>query len=364
MPYSKAILLISVVFILISPGCVDKGHKPFSKVFIQDIVKDSTLNVRAIDFNKEFLVYGSKDHFGKISLNEQIKINISDFNVSKESQTDKFEFKKEDGSLFHFRAVEEVNGNVFALSIESPAKLYKLKRKSKEAKLVYEEKHPKAFYDALAFWNDKEGIAMGDPTEACISIIITRDAGETWQKLPCSQLPKAVEGEAAFAASDTNIAIVGEKTWIATGGVKSHILYSPDKGKTWQNIATPIIQGQPTTGLYSIDFYDEEHGFGIGGDYTKPDKNTQNKILTVDGGKTWQLVADGKAPGYRSCVQYVPNSDAKALVSVGFKGIDYSQDGGKSWRHLSDESFYTIRFINENEAFAAGKAKISKLIFK
>ena len=29
-------------------------------------------------------------------------------------------------------------------------------------------------------------------------------------------LPKTKEGEAAFAASDTNIAIVGDKTWVAT----------------------------------------------------------------------------------------------------------------------------------------------------
>jgi hypothetical protein len=52
------------------------------------------------------------------------------------------------------------------------------------------------------------------------------------------------------------------------------------------------------------------------------------------------------------------------MVAVGFKGIDYSSDGGVTWQHLSDASFYTIRFINDTEAFAAGKAGISKLIFK
>ena len=44
---------------------------------------------------------------------------------------------------------------------------------------------------------------MGDPTADCISIIITRDGGQTWNKIPCSQLPKSKEGEAAFAASNT-----------------------------------------------------------------------------------------------------------------------------------------------------------------
>ena len=33
-------------------------------------------------------------------------------------------------------------------------------------------------------------------------------------------------------------------------------------------------------------FYDENVGYAIGGDFTKPDANKANKIKTVDGGKT------------------------------------------------------------------------------
>jgi photosystem II stability/assembly factor-like uncharacterized protein len=197
-----------------------------------------------------------------------------------------------------------------------------------------------------------------------MSIVITRDGGETWTKLSCEDLPKAKDGEAAFAASDTNIAIVGNKTWVATGGVASRIFYSPDKGKTWKVYDTPIVQGKATTGIYSIDFYDDKNGFAIGGDYTKPNDTLANKTRTSDGGKNWQLVADGIAPGYRSCVQYIPNSSAKELVAVGFNGIDYSNDAGETWRHLSDEGFYTIRFLNDSVAYAAGKGRISKLTFR
>jgi hypothetical protein len=32
-------------------------------------------------------------------------------------------------------------------------------------------------------------------------------------------------------------------------------------------------------------------------------------------------------------VQYVPNSNAKELIAIGFKGIDYSNDAGESWSH-------------------------------
>ena len=49
---------------------------------------------------------------------------------------------------------------------------------------------------------------------------------------------------------------------------------------------------------------------------------------------------------------------------IGFNGIDYSNDAGTTWTHLSDEGFYTIRFIDKNTAYAAGKGRISKLTFK
>ena len=52
---------------------------------------------------------------------------------------------------------------------------------------------------------------------------------------------------------------------------------SDDKGYSWESYKTPIIQGQETTGIYSIDFYNDSLGYAIGGDYTKPlDNSKQN----------------------------------------------------------------------------------------
>jgi photosystem II stability/assembly factor-like uncharacterized protein len=334
-----------------------------SKVVIEPLSSDSTLSVRAIDFNDDYIFYGSADHIGKHALSAQFKINLDDFSTDNGKTHYKNVMTYADQPL-HFRAIKEVEGNLFAISIGNPARLYKLYRKSKEPKLVYEEINEKVFYDAMNFWNSKEGIAMGDPIADCISIIITRDGGESWTKLSCDDLPMAKEGEAAFAASDTNIEIVGDHTWIATGGVASRVFYSPDKGLTWEVFETPIIQGKETTGMYSIDFYDALNGFAIGGDYTKPNDTLANKIRTDDGGKTWKVVSEAKGPGYRSCVQYIPNRDGKELVAIGFKGIDFSNDAGDTWKHLSDEGFYTIRFVNDSVAYAAGRGRISKLVFR
>ena len=356
--------LTTIIVLICLMSC--KQEKPFepraiNEVEIETIVEDSTLSVRALEFNDEYLFYGSADHFGKREFHGENKIDITKLEWSDKKNHFKNILTYENDTL-NFRAISQVKGAVFAISIGNPARLYKMHRKSTKPSLVYTEQNEKVFYDSMDFWNDQEGIAIGDSTDGCLSVIITRDGGNTWNKLSCDDLPKGKEGEGAFAASDTNIAIVGDMTWVAT--TAGRIYYSGDKGMTWEVFDTPIVKDKETEGIYSIDFYDELHGFAIGGDYTTPEENQKNKILTIDGGKTWQLVAQGQEPGYRSCVQYIPNRAGKELVAVGFKGVDYSNDGGHTWKHLSDEGFYTIRFMNENEAYAAGKGRISKLIFK
>jgi hypothetical protein len=39
-----------------------------------------------------------------------------------------------------------------------------------------------------------------------------------------------------------------------------------------------------------------------------------------------------------SCIQYIPNSDGKSLVSVGASGLYYSYDSGNSWKQLATDS--------------------------
>jgi len=341
-----------ILFFICLYSCKERENtKPrnLSKVAIENLFQDSLLSIRAIDIlNDKSLAFAGQN--GIFGLYNPVNGNW---------KTSKQVF---DSLNLEFRSVSHTQNDFFMLNVGNPALLYKTGDVG-QMQLVYEEDKEKVFYDSMDFWNQEEGIAIGDPTEDCMSIIITRDGGNTWHKLTCDSLPKVKDGEAAFAASDTNIAIVGDDSWVATGGKASRVMYSPDKGKTWEVFETPIVKGLETTGIYSIDFYDKLNGFAIGGDYTKPDDNSANKIRTIDGGKTWELVAQNENPGYRSCVQYIPNREGKELVVVGFKGIDFSNDFGISWKHLSDEGFYTIRFLNDSVAYAAGKGRISKLTF-
>jgi len=339
----KNILFISIISLAFL-GCNNSSkpiYTPISAIKIQDIIKDTLLNIRALEV----------DSFSVRAVSSRGDVYAIDI------RTNAVNSDRVSTDTINFRASALVNEHYFTLSIGSPAYLFK------NQKLVYSETHPDIFYDALHFWNSNEGIAIGDPTNGCMSVLITRDGGNSWTKVSCDDLPASNEGEAAFAASDTNIAIVGDNTWVATGGLSSRVLVSNNKGVSWVAVDTPIIQGKETTGIFSIDFYDSLNGFAIGGDYTTPKAQHSNKIRTSDGGFSWEVVAQDLPPGYRSCIQYVPNSNAQGLVAVGVAGIDVSNNAGESWKHISDESFYTVRFLNDSIAYAAGKGKISKIIF-
>ena len=269
-----------------------------------------------------------------------------------------------DSLKMEFRSGAQTDKNIFLLTVSNPALLYKISKNDFTTTLTYQEIHEKVFYDSMQFWNNKEGIAMGDPIDNCLSVIITRDGGNTWNKLNCDQLPNVEEGEAAFAASNTNIVIKGNNTWIVTGGKKARVLLSTDKGLSWKIYETPIVQGKAMAGIFTADFYDVNQGFIAGGDYELLNQNYGNKARTINGGKTWELIADNQGFGYASCVQYIPNSGGRSLVSVGASGIYYSYDSGNSWTQLStDSSLYTIRFIDNHTAIAAGKNKMIRIKF-
>ena len=318
-----------------------------SSLEINPILIDSQINIRALEINNN-RVYSATSN-GTVLYFDLDKSDI----ISETSYT-----IENDSIVPNFRSLAVTENDVFTISISNPALLFK------NGKLVYKEEHPKVFYDSMEFWNNKEGIVVGDFTDNCISILVTRDGGDSWKKLDCSVFGDIKDSEGFFAASDTNISIVDDYTWIASGGINSRVFFSKDKGKSWEIFNTPILQGESTTGIFSIDFYDKKNGYAIGGDYTKPEINSLNKIITSDGGKTWKSIADNQNPGYRSCVQYFPNSDGKKLLAVGFDGIDYSSDSGMTWKHFSDEGYYTVRFLNETIAYAAGNGKISKFYFK
>lgn len=315
--------------------------------FIEEFSLPNT-SIRAIEVLDDHTLWfaGSGGKYGRI--------------VDNELELDSIEHE---GKMPNFRSIAYNGEFIFLLSIEDPALLYRVDPSTELGKyeIVYQESDPKVFYDSMRFFNKQIGIAMGDPTENCLSVIRSEDGGKYWKKIPCSKLPGIAEGEAAFAASNTNIAVVGKKAWIATGGTKARVFMSSDEGNSWTVSDTPMVQGGKMTGIFTIDFYDENHGIIMGGNWENKKDESASKAITIDGGKSWKLIAENQLPGYISCVKYQPKGNGKKIWAVSTEGIYYSKDSGNHWRKIEEKGFYTLRFIDKGMAWVATHEKISKI---
>ena len=349
------VLIILVVIVLVSCKTADYKLVNLNRISFQSAIIDTLfqdkISIRAILIDKNKIWYAAdKGRYGFYNLNTSQKLENTII---------------KDSLKLEFRSIAQTAQHIFILNVANPALLHRISKDGKETKIVYQENHEKVFYDSMQFWDDKEGIAMGDPIADCLNIITTCDGGNSWNKIPCDKLPKVMDGEAAFAASNTNIVIRENNTWIVSGGKKSRVFYSSNRGNNWTVYNSPIVQGKTMTGIFTADFYDADNGFVAGGDYENRNQNFSNKAITADGGKTWTLTAENQGFGYASCVQYVPKSNGKGLVAVGFSGIHYSSDSGVSWKQLStDSTLNTIRFTDEKTAIAAGQNKMIRINFK
>lgn len=246
-----------------------------------------------------------------------------------------------------FRDVDAMSDRVaYVLSIgNGPAsRIYKTADAGLTWTLQFQNDDPNAFFDAMAFWDEQRGIAFSDSVDGRFVIIRTLDGGKTWTRIPPESLPPALDNEGAFAASGTNVAVVGrDHVWIGTGAAaRSRVLHSADGGKTWTVADTPLAAG-PSAGIFSIAFRDARHGVVVGGDYRKEEEAVDNAAVTSDGGKTWKLTTG--MTGFRSVVAYLGQHGRRrsdSWMAAGPSGTDVSNDDGKTWRQGSSLGFDTI----------------------
>ncbi|WP_020469299.1 WD40/YVTN/BNR-like repeat-containing protein [Zavarzinella formosa] len=267
-----------------------------------------------------------------------------------------------DADKLDFRDVEAFGGStacLLAAGEGDKSRIYKTTNGGKTWAVRFKNSDPAAFYDAMAFWDQKNGIALGDPVKGRFQLIFTDDARETWKLLPEKSLPLALEKESCFAASGTCLVTVGKSdVWFCTGGAKTtRVFHSTDRGRSWISVETPLIAGAESAGAFSICFRDQNNGIISGGDYRKPKGTGANAAVTSDGGKSWKLVE--KSLPFCSGVAWSKDR----WVAVGTSGSHTSLDGGVTWKSLDHENYNTVGFSPTGEGWAAGpKGRIAKFV--
>jgi photosystem II stability/assembly factor-like uncharacterized protein len=241
-------------------------------------------------------------------------------------------------------AVREDERTAYALSIGAGAasRIYKTTDAGVHWDLQFTNDNPKAFFDAMAFWDARRGLAVSDSVDSAFVIIATTDGGSHWTRIPASSLPPALPNEGAFAGSGTNIAVLGpNRAWIGTGAsTRSRVLRTLNGGRTWAVSDTPLTTSA-SAGIFSVAFRDPRHGIAAGGDYRKEADATGVAAISTDGGVSWKAVTG--LGGFRSVVAHVPGSTT-AWVAAGPSGADVSTDDGRTWTSIPGDGYHAFAF--------------------
>jgi photosystem II stability/assembly factor-like uncharacterized protein len=242
-----------------------------------------------------------------------------------------------DAAALDFRAVVAFSADEAFLMSSGPgdqSRIFHTTDAGQHWSLQFTNTNPKGFFDSMAFWDAKHGIILGDPIpddsgKLKFELLETND-GESWHPINASQIPEAIAGEGAFAASNSCLAILAVASpagndpniWFATGGKAARVFHSADRGQTWEVIDTPILHGPDSAGIFSIAFRDPMHGAIAGGDYKRPKQDGPSLAFTENGGKTWTL-ATIKPLAYFSAIAYDRRvNDAAARQQVEEKAAE------------------------------------------
>ena len=199
---------------------------------------------------------------------------------------------------------------------------------------------PDAFYDCMAFYpGGRKGLAVSDPVDGKLRILSTSDRGQTWTVLSNAGMPPS-DKEYGFAASGDCLVTAGKAAFLITGGAKSRVLRSDDRGLTWAAVESGIPSG-PAAGGFAGAFASPRRGIAVGGDFGEKPVNEKNVAYTRDG-RTWTggitLTHVGEDVTYvRGWKVAVATGDYRGSV-----GTSLTRDGGATWTRVSDLGYHVV----------------------
>lgn len=204
------------------------------------------------------------------------------------------------------------------------------------------------FWDAMVFQTqdfgmlgDKHtGVVIGDPISGRFD---TRAIMYGGLSLLGGTACAANPGEAAFAASNSSVFVLGVRRYvIGTGGKGGpRVLVSAllPADEACHGIPVPLAGGSDSAGVFSVIFRDRKRGMIVGGDYKKPDLSAGTAAWSSDGGLHW--TAATKPPhGFRSTVAW--DVKHKAWIAAGTNGSDISRDDGRNWQPLDNGNWNAL----------------------
>lgn len=259
---------------------------------------------------------------------------------------------------YDFRAVQafSLDTAVLMVSAQDTALIYRTTDRGRSWTVRYRDTSKGAFLDALAFFDSRHGLAVGDPVNGHFVLLETSDGGNSWSRMDPRGIPAALPGEGAFAASGTALITCGPNdAWLGTGGgARARVFHSSDGGRSWSVADTPIQAGAAPAGIFSLACRDARHLIATGGNYARPDPGQVTVASSDDAGATWLGSAPAPSTGFLSGVAYLSPRDGSDLIAVGTEGSAFSLDSGRTWAAMDTLSLNAVRASGNGAAWAAG----------
>lgn len=230
------------------------------------------------------------------------------------------------------------------------SRIYKTTDGGKSWKLQYTGNRKEVFLDSITCLSESRCFALSDPLDGKFLLLNTTD-GEHWNPLKSENMPAALPGEGAFAASNTCLLLFGEEIFFGTGGPAARVFHSADKGRTWTVSETPVAHGNASSGIVSIARGGQNKLVVVGGDYQNSTRASAVAAYSLDNGKTWQL-SEQQPGGYRSAVACV---DHELCVAVGPNGEDVSLSKiSAAWKPTDSLNLNAVVILDLKKGWAVG----------
>jgi len=191
-----------------------------------------------------------------------------------------------------------------------------------------------SFANTIHFFDQDNGVAMGDPVDGYFEIYTTTNGGVNWVRVPSNNIPAPLSGETGLVNLH---AYYNNSYWFSTNNQR--IFRSTDLGYTWTCSQRPIGAYVP-----SLAFRDELHGLSdaiIGSSF--------NIYRTSDGGNTWINYPEPNWIYAYPTINYIPGTQSTFTInSISYSGNElkamvlFTNDDGMTWHRMDDWGPFSV----------------------